>query len=153
MADSHPKMYQKSTVHESEIRKLVQNHFLPDREVLRWRPANGEDIPTSNTNKIVVLSSFFQHEFGLPTSQFLCGLLHHYKIELVYLNPNSIHQIVILVHLCEAFLGVPQNVSLFKSYFLLNYQPSADRWKVIGGIGLQTHPHSDFLDLPMKTSL
>jgi hypothetical protein len=57
------------------------------------------------------------------------------------------------VHLCEAFLDVPLNFSLIKSYFLLKYQPSADKWKVIGDVGLQTRPHSGFLDLPMKTSL
>jgi hypothetical protein len=50
--------------------------------VLRWRPANGEDIPTPNINEIVVLSSFFQHGFGFPTCEFLCGLLHHYEIKL-----------------------------------------------------------------------
>jgi hypothetical protein len=84
---------------------------------------------------------------------FLRGLLHHYEIKLVHLNPNSIFQIVVFVHLCEAFLGVPLNFPLFKSYFLLKYQPSANKQKVIGGVGLQTRPHSGFLDLPMKTSL
>jgi hypothetical protein len=113
---------------------------------------NGEDIPTPNTNKIVVLSSFFQHGFGLPTCEFLHDLLHHYEIELVHLNPNSIIQIAMFVHLCEAFLGVPPKFSLFKSYFLLKYQPSADKWKVIDDVGLQTCPRSGFLDLSMKTS-
>jgi hypothetical protein len=99
-----------------------------------------------------VLTSFFKRGSGLPTCEFLRSLLHHYEIELVHLNPNSILQIAIFVHLCEAFLGVPMIFSQFKSYFLLKYQPSADN-KVIGGVGLQTHPRSGFLDLPMKTSL
>jgi hypothetical protein len=121
--------------------------------VLQWRPANGEDIPTSNTNEIVVLSSFFQRGFGLPTCEFLRGLLHHYEIELVHLNPNSILQIAVFVQLCETFLSVHLNFSLFKSYFLLKYQPSVDKWKVISSVGLQTCPRSGFLDLSMKTSL
>jgi hypothetical protein len=33
MAASHPAMFQKSTVDESEILNLVENRFLPDREV------------------------------------------------------------------------------------------------------------------------
>jgi hypothetical protein len=127
MVASHPEMFQKSTVYESKIQKLVRNHFLPVREVLRWRPANGEDIRTPNTNEIVALSSFFQRGFVLPTCEFLRSLLHHYEIELVHLNPNSILQITVFVHLCEAFLGVPLNFFLFKSYFLLKYQPSADK--------------------------
>jgi hypothetical protein len=100
-----------------------------------------------------VLSSFFQYGFGLPTCEFLHGLLYHYEIELVHLNPNFILQIVVFVHLCEAFLGMHSNFPLFKSYFLLKYQPSADKRKVIGGVGLHTRPHNGFLDLPMKTSL
>jgi hypothetical protein len=35
----------------------------------------------------------------------------------------------------------------------MKYQPSASNRKVIGGVGLQTHPLSGFLDLPMKTYL
>jgi hypothetical protein len=153
MAASHSEMFQKSTTDESGILKLVHNHFLLDCGVLLWRPTNGEDIPTPNTNEIVVLSSFFQCGFGLPTGKLLCGLLHHYKIELVHLNPNSVLQIAVFVHLCEAFLGVHLNFPLFKIYFLLKYQLSADKWKVIGSVGLQMHPCSGLLDLPMKTPL
>jgi hypothetical protein len=100
-----------------------------------------------------VSSSFFQHEFGLPTCEFLYGLLHHYQIELVHLNSNSILQIAIFVHLCEAFLGVPPNFPVFKSYFLLKYQPNTNTREVLGSVGLQIRPHNDFLDLPMKMSL
>jgi hypothetical protein len=121
--------------------------------VLQWRPTNGENNPTLNTNEIVVLSSFFQCRFSLPTCKFHHGLLHHYEIELVHLDPNSILQIAVFVHLCEAFLGMPPIFSMFKSYFLLNYQPSVDKWKVIGSVGLQTRPCSSFLALPMKTLL
>jgi hypothetical protein len=66
MATSHMEMFQKSIADESEIWKLIRNHFLLEQEVLRWRPANGEDIPTPNTKEIVVLSSFSRHGFGLP---------------------------------------------------------------------------------------
>jgi hypothetical protein len=90
MAASHPHLFQQSIADESEIIKLVKNHFLSDRVVLQWRPTAGEDIPTPNTNKIVVFSPFFQHGFGLPTCDFLHILLQYYQIELVHLNPNSI---------------------------------------------------------------
>jgi hypothetical protein len=129
------------------------NYFLPDRVVLQWRTAAGEDIPTPNTNEIVVFSSFFQHGFSLPACDFLCGLLDHYKIELVHLNPNSILQIVVFVHLCEAFLGISHNFPLLKNNLFLKYQLSAANQKVIGGVGLQTRPRAGFLELPMKTSL
>jgi hypothetical protein len=146
-------MFQMSIVDENEIRKLIANHFIPDHVVLQWRPAVGEDLATPNANEIIVFSSFFQHGFGLPACDFFHGLLDHYQIELVHLNPNSILQITIFVHLYEAFLGIPPNFPLFKNYCFLKYQPSATNHKVIGGVGLQTRLRAGFLDLLMKTSL
>jgi hypothetical protein len=152
MAASHPHLFQPSVVDESEICNLVVNHFLLDRAILQWCPAAGEDIPTPNTTEIVVFSSFLQCGFGLPACDFLRRLLDHYQIELIHLNPNSILQIVVFVHLCEAFLGIYANFPLFKNYFFFKYQSSATNRKVIGGVGLQTCPCAGFLDLPLKTS-
>jgi hypothetical protein len=153
MAASHPHLFRPFVCDENEIRKLVASHFLPDRMVLQWCPDAGEDISTHNTNEIVVFASFFQRRFSLPPYDFLRGLLDHYQIELVHLNPNSILQIAIFVHLCEAFLTIPPNFPLFKNYFFLKYQPSAANRKVVGGVGLQTQPCASFLDLPLKASL
>jgi hypothetical protein len=96
VAASHPHLFQPSIADESKICKLVVNHFLPDRTILQWHPAAGEDIPTPNTIEIVVFSSFFQRGFGLLACDFLRGHIDHYQIELVHLNPNSILQIAIL---------------------------------------------------------
>jgi hypothetical protein len=84
---------------EREILKLVENNFC---DVLQWPPDKGNDIPTPNTKEIVVFSSFLQWGFGLSVGDFLRGLLQHYQIELVHLNPNSILQIAIFLHLYEA---------------------------------------------------
>jgi hypothetical protein len=119
MAASHSHLFQASVVDESEIHKLVVNYFLPDRAVLQWRSTTGEDLSTPNTNEIVVFSSFFQHRFGLSTCDFFHEFLDHYQIKLVHLNPNSILQIAVFVHLYEAFLGIPLNFPLFKNYFFL----------------------------------
>jgi hypothetical protein len=100
-----------------------------------------------------VFSSFFQCRFGLPAYDFLHRLLDHYQIELIHLNPNSNLQIVVFVHLCEAFLGISPNFPLFKNYFFLKYQPSATNRKVVRGVGLQTRPCAGLLDLPLKTTL
>jgi hypothetical protein len=108
-----------------------------------------EDIPTTNTNEIVVLTSFFEWGFCLPSCEFLRGLLHHYKIELVHLNPNSILQLVIFIHLCECYLTAP-NFSFFMYYFILKYQLSVAKRKIISNVGIQTRPHRDFLDLPLN---
>jgi hypothetical protein len=96
MPASHPEMFYPSTVDESELLKLVDNHVLPSCVILQWWPNKDEGIPMANTNDIVVFTSFFQRRFGLLTCKFICTLLHYYKIELVHLNPNSILQITIL---------------------------------------------------------
>jgi hypothetical protein len=121
MAASHQHLFQPLVADESEIRKLIMSYFLPGHEVLQWRPAAGEDIPTPNTNEIMVFTSFFQHGFGLSVCNFLHGLLDCYQIKLVHLNPNSILQIAAFVHLCEAYLGIPKNFPLFKNYFFMKY--------------------------------
>jgi hypothetical protein len=100
-----------------------------------------------------VVFASFQRWFGIPVCGFLRGLLDHYQIELVHLNPNSILQIIVFIHLYEVFLGILPNFPLFKNYFILKYQLSAANQKVVGGIGLQTRSCAGFLDLPLKTSL
>jgi hypothetical protein len=140
MAASHPHLFQSSIVDECEIHKVVANHFLLDRAVLQWCPAAGEVLPTPNTNEIVVFSSFFQRGFGLSACDFFHGLLDPNQIELVHLNPNSIFQIVVFVHLYEEFLGIPPNFPLFKNYFFLKYQLSVANRKFIRGVGLQNPP-------------
>jgi hypothetical protein len=47
---------------------------------------------------------FLTRGLALPASPFFCGLLDFYDLNLTHLNPNSILQIAIFVHLCEAFL-------------------------------------------------
>jgi hypothetical protein len=97
--------------------------------------------------------SSFQYGFGLPACDFFRGLLDHYQIELVHLNPNFILQIAIFAHLCDAFLAIPPNFPLFKNYFFLKYQSSIANRKIIGYVGPQTRPRIGFLDLLMKTFL
>jgi hypothetical protein len=70
MASSHPQLFQASAMNESEIRKIIVNHFLLDHAMQQWCLATDKDIPTPNANEIVVFSSFFQCGFGLPICHF-----------------------------------------------------------------------------------
>jgi hypothetical protein len=92
-------MFRPSTVNEDDLNKLVDDHLLPSQVILQWLLAKDEDISTPNTNEIVVSTAFFQRGFGPPACDFLHNLLHHYKIELIHLNPNCILQIAIFIHL------------------------------------------------------
>lgn len=55
----------------------------------------------------VVFTPFFKHGFEIPCGDFFQGLLYYYRIELVHLNPNSILDIKVCIHLCEVYLGIP----------------------------------------------
>ena len=153
MAAAHPEKFSASSVDETSIQELVDNFFLKDKATMLWRPAQGEELPTPNTNEIVVLKPYFQRGFGLPSCSFLRLLLEHYQIELVNLHPNSILQIAIFVHFCEAFLAISPDLDLFKYYFFLKLQPSAADPQIFGGVGLQARPNRQFLPSFLKSSL
>jgi hypothetical protein len=60
---------------------------------------------------------FHERGFGIPVSKFFRGLLHYYGIELQNLNPNSVLQIAVFVTLCEGYLGIKPNFTLWRYYF------------------------------------
>lgn len=66
----------------------------------------GEEFLSEDKMKTVIFTAFFKRGFRIPTGDFFRGLLNYYKIELVHLNPNSILDIVVFIHLCEAYLGI-----------------------------------------------
>ena len=49
----------KSSMTEKKIRALVKERVLPPKELIEWRPAADEPIPTPNTGEVVVFASFF----------------------------------------------------------------------------------------------
>jgi hypothetical protein len=153
MAASHPEMFLISSVNEADLILLVEYGLLALQVVLQWRIAYGEEILTPNTQEILVMKLHFQRAFGLPTCNFFRGLLDHYKIELVHLNPNSIFEIAISVHLYEVFLGIPPHFAIFRHYFFLKYEPNATNRQVIGGVNIQTQPCRYYLPMLLKTSL
>jgi hypothetical protein len=55
-----------------------------------------------DTHESIVFVPFFIRGLGLPVSPFFCGLLNFYSLNLTHLNLNSVLQIAIFVHLCEA---------------------------------------------------
>jgi hypothetical protein len=57
---------------------------LRPKSQVGWRPAAGEEFPTEGTGETVVLLAHIEHEFGVPVGDFLRGLLHFYRIELVH---------------------------------------------------------------------
>jgi len=70
-------------------------------------------------------------------SDFFRELLYYYGIRMNHLNPNSILQLSIFIHLCEDFLGIPPSICLFRYFFKLKLHPHAANPDVVGGAGFQ----------------
>jgi hypothetical protein len=49
------------------------------------------------------------------------------------LNPNGIFHVSVFVHFCEAFMGIKPHWVLFRNFFRLKPQPSANDPRVVGG--------------------
>ena len=56
---------------------------------------------------------------------------------MIHLNPNSILQLSIFIHLCEAFLGIPPSIRLFRYFFKLKTHPDVANPDVVGGAEFQ----------------
>ena len=117
---------------DSNLEILVSNGLLPEKSIIQWRPALGENRPYFHTAEIVAFIPYFERGLGLPCSAFFSGLLHYYRIQLHHLTPDSILHIAIFVHLCEAFLGIYPHFDLFKSLFFLNPWPNFRNVATVG---------------------
>ena len=137
---------------ESDLETLVSAGLSPEKSVIQWRPALGEDRPYENTGETVPFASYFERGLGLPCSNFFSGLLHYYRIQLHYLTPNSFVHISIFVHLCEAFLGIEPHIELFRFLFHLKQQLDSYILDVVGGAGLQLRQGKDKFYIPYKLS-
>jgi hypothetical protein len=89
-----------SIVSESDLLRLVDVGVLPPKELCSWRICCGVTVPIEDTQESVVYVSFLIRGLALPISPFFRGLLDFYNLNLTHLNPNSILQIYIFVHLC-----------------------------------------------------
>jgi hypothetical protein len=63
-------------------------------------------IPNRGDQQDLVFLTHIERRFGVPAGDFLRGLLHFCRIELVHLAPNLITIIATFIHLCEAYLSI-----------------------------------------------
>ena len=111
--------WESSKCSRSDLESLVKQGFLPSESIIQWHPAFGDAHPFENTGKIIGFVPYFERGLGLPSSNFLFGLLYHYVIQLHHLTPNSFVHISVFVHLCEASLGIEPHFDLFCHLFHL----------------------------------
>jgi hypothetical protein len=98
------------------------------------------------TGEIVVFLAHIKRGFGVPAGDFLRGLLHFYRIELVHLAPNSITIISTFVHIYESYLGNMPHFHLWCHFFELK---KMGKGVVVGSVGfmLRRNMKSEYIDL------
>jgi hypothetical protein len=134
--------WKKSKAKTEDLLALLNSGFLWEKEVDMWRAAAGDPYPMEkNPDEIPMFTRFAERELSLPASNFFKGLLEYYGIEYLNLNlnPNGIFHTSVFVHLCEAFLGIKPHWVLFRKFFCVKPQPSANNPRVVGGAGIQMH--------------
>jgi hypothetical protein len=103
-----------SVVSEPDLLHLVDVRVLPRKELCSCQICRGVTVPTEHTHESIIYVPFLIHGLALPVSPFFRGFLDFYDLNLTHLNPNSILQISIFVHLCEAYLGILPHFGLWK---------------------------------------
>jgi hypothetical protein len=116
--------WKKSKAKTEDLLALLNSGFLREKEIDMWRAATGDPYP-------------MERRLVLPASDFFKGLLEYYGIEYLNLNPNGIFHTSVFIHFCEAFLGNKTHWVLFRKFFRVKPQPSANNPRVVGGAGIQ----------------
>ena len=75
---THEEGWITSKCSESDLDTLVSAGLLPDKSVIQWHPALGEDRPYENTGEIIAFAPYFDMGLGLPYLNFFSGLLYYY---------------------------------------------------------------------------
>jgi hypothetical protein len=132
------KEWKKSKAKTEDLLALLNSGFLREKEVDMWRAAAGDPYPMEkNPDEIPMFARFVERGLALPASDFFKGLLNYYGIEYLNLNPNGIFHVSVFVHFCESFLGIKPHWVLFRKFFRVKPQPSANDPRVVRGFGIQ----------------
>jgi hypothetical protein len=71
------------------------------------------DVPTVHDSTTICFESYLITGLGLPFSKFLSSILNFFGCELVHFNPNAIAALSYFAMLCECWLGIAPDSSLF----------------------------------------
>jgi hypothetical protein len=144
-----------SVVSESDLLHLVSIGVLPPKELCSWRICCGVTVLTEDTHESVIYIPFLIRSLALPISPFFRGHLDFYHLNLTHLNPNSILQVPVFVHLCEAFLGILPHFGLWKYLDHCRPRMAGGQHQLVGGASLEMRRgrKTEYLDIPLKDSI
>jgi hypothetical protein len=108
------------------------------------------NVPTVDGSPIVCFESHLVAGLGLPPIKFLVAIMNFLGCELVHFNPNTIAALSCFSVLCECWLGIAPDTSLFCHFYSL-----AQYDKVIYSgtrLSLRRHHQKDYIKASFKGS-
>jgi hypothetical protein len=108
--------FKKTSVTENDRRAYHDHGWLTDN-LISFIPE--VDVHTVEGSTIICFESQLAAGLGFPPSKFLSSIINYLGCSLVHLNPNVISARSSFVMLCECWLGIPLNTSLFWYYYSL----------------------------------
>jgi hypothetical protein len=82
------KIWLAPTMTEDQLRKLVSDGLIQDKEFADWKTPGQHRVPTPSPGEIVLFVSFIRVGLCLLASTFLHRFLSYFEITLNYLAPN-----------------------------------------------------------------
>jgi hypothetical protein len=106
------------------------------------------DVPIVYYSTTICFESYFIVGLGLPPNKFLSSIMNFLDCELVHFNPNIIAALSCFAMLCECWLRIAPDTSLFW-YFYSRYTKV-----VYSGIrlSLRHHRSHQYIDVTFKSS-
>jgi hypothetical protein len=119
--------FKKTTVSEDNRRTYHDRGWLTSN-LVSFIPE--VDVPTVEGSTIICFESQLAAGVGLPPSKFLSSIMNYLGCSLVHLNSNAISALSSFIMLCECWLEIPLDTSLFWYY----YSPTRYTKTIFGGI-------------------
>jgi hypothetical protein len=101
----------KKTIVTEDDRRAYHNHEWLTGNLVSFIPE--VDVPTIEGSTILYFESQLAAGLGLPPNKFLSSIMNYLECVLVHLNTNVISALNTFVMLCECWLEIPPDTSLF----------------------------------------
>jgi hypothetical protein len=123
--------FKKTTVTEEECQSFHDSGWLSGSVIT----IPEVDVPTVDGLNVLYFESQLLARLGLPPSKFLAAIMNYLCYSLVHFNANALAGLCSFVMLCECWLRIPPDSSLFCYY----YSTSKYAKFIYGGIRPSLH--------------
>jgi hypothetical protein len=108
--------FKKTSFTEPECQAYHDHSWLPGSLISTIPEV---DVPNIHDSTVICFESHLIARLGLTPSKFLVAVMNYLVCELVHFNPNAITTLSYFTMLCECWLGIALDTSLFWYYYSL----------------------------------